>query len=650
MTTPRVFDAVGRPVSLGQELGRGGEGAVFEVPDKAGQAAKIYLKAPDRAKAEKIAAMVAMATPRLTALAAWPVATLHLSSGALAGFAMPKLGGHRPVFQVYGLRLRLRAFPKADWRFLVHAAGNIARAFGVMHENGLVVGDVNHGNLFVAQDATVQFIDTDSFQVSQPGKRWTCDVGVGTHQPPEMQGITSYRDVVRTPNHDNFGLAVLIFQLLCIGKHPFSGRYLGSGEPPDIERAITESRYAYGTDTQRTQMAPAPGSLPMSALPPGILALFDQAFAPGATKGGRPSPEQWVAELTALGKSLRKCGINAAHWFAPQAASCPWCEIEARSGTVLFPAVFITGHANAGGIALLWQAIEAVQEPAPLPRLMRPAPTDRTPSASIVAAGQRRRHRQVVIAAAVTVGVVLSLAVMPSRWQIVLLPLMAALAGGFWFIPQQPERQEVQVRLADAKALWMHLETDWVPDPAVAAFHTTRERLASLKRQHDALAAEREREIKALAGNRQQNQLAAYLESFELSSCRIPGIGKAKVATLLSYGIETVADFDERRLEAVPGFGPKTVNAMIAYRIACENNFRFDPARSVAQAEVAKLDSRISQQRATIEAELTAGLARLKSVCAAEARRRHILEARAAELRPMMAQALADAAVMAIAI
>ena len=30
-------------------------------------------------------------------------------------------------------------------------------------------------------------------------------------------------------NHDNFGLAVLIFQLLFMGRHPFSGRYQRPG-------------------------------------------------------------------------------------------------------------------------------------------------------------------------------------------------------------------------------------------------------------------------------------------------------------------------------------------------------------------------------------------------------------------------------------
>jgi DNA-binding helix-hairpin-helix protein with protein kinase domain len=648
VTAPRVFDARGKPVPLGDELGRGGEGAVYEMPGRADGAAKVYLKAPDRGKAEKISVMVGMATPRLIALSAWPTATLHGPGREVTGFVMPKLAGHRPVFQVYGPKLRLRQFPKADWRFLVHAAGNVARAFGVMHESGLVVGDVNHGNLFVGQDATVQFIDTDSFQVTAGNRRWPCEVGVGTHQPPEMQGLASYRDVIRTPNHDNFGLAVLIFQLLCLGRHPFSGRFAGSGEPPDIERAITESRYAYSTATKRTQMTPPPSSLAMASLPEDIRALFEQAFAPGAVSGGRPTPEAWITALGALGKSLRKCSVNAAHWYAPQAAACPWCAVEAGSGIVLFPAVFVGGRPGHSGMALLWQEIEAVKPPPALPRLHRPAPADAKPYARIKAAGTRQRQRRVGVALLLAAGIAVTLAAAPEADRLIPLLVMLTIAAVFWVFPRPPERGEVSAYLTELKDLWADLEAEWVPVPAVQSFEATRHKLAALKRNYDGLAAQREREMAALQSNRQQQQLAAHLESFELSSARIPGIGKAKVATLLSYGVETVADFDQARLAVIPGFGPKTVATMLAYRTACEDSFRFDPNRNVAQSEIGKLDQRFAQQSAQIEAELKAGLAQLKAIDADETRRQRSLLGREAELRPVLAQALANAAALGI--
>ena len=641
----RVVDAQGRAVALGAELARGGEGAVYDVAGRPGVVAKLYIKPQDRAQAEKVAAMVGMATERLTALAAWPTATLHQPGGAFAGFLMPKLGGHRPVFQVYGPKLRLRQFPKADWRFLVHTAGNVCRAFAAMHTAGLVIGDVNHGNLFVAEDATVRFIDADSMQVAQGSRRWPCEVGVSTHQPPEMQGLASYRGVVRTPNHDAFGLAVLVFQLLCMGRHPFSGRYAGSGEPPDIERAITESRYAYSADTGRTRMSPPPGSLPMSALPAGIRALFDAAFAPGAVQGGRPTAERWAGELAALGRSLRKCGVNAAHWYAPDAGSCPWCEVEARSGVVLFPAVFVPGRGGSG-IAALWQEIEALAEPGPLPELLLPDPAAVQRSPRIGAAAVVMRFRKVAALGTVALGVALAAAVPPGA----ILPLLAtaaALAAGLWWLRRPAEIAEARDRLADTRALWAELVHDWTPGPA-ARFHATRQALAAFKREHDGMPRQREVELKGLAANRRQQQFRAHLEAFGIASARIPGVGKAKVATLLSYGVETAADIEPARIEAIPGFGPRTAANMVAFRQACEAAFRFDAARAVEPAQVAAMDGMLAQRRAKIEAELAAGLAQLRALLAAEARHRAALSGHAAELRPMYAQALADARALGV--
>jgi hypothetical protein len=47
------------------------------------------------------------------------------------------------------------------------------------------------------------------------GKRFACEVGVETFTPPELQG-KNLREVVRTANHDNFGLAIMVFLLLFI--------------------------------------------------------------------------------------------------------------------------------------------------------------------------------------------------------------------------------------------------------------------------------------------------------------------------------------------------------------------------------------------------------------------------------------------------
>ena len=233
-------------------------------------------------------------------------------------------------------KLRLREFPKADWRFLVRAAENTARAFHFIHQAGVVIGDVSHSNLLVANDATIRCIDCDSFQITADAQHWLCRVGTGDYQPPEMQGLTSYEGIVRTPNHDNFGLAVIIFRLLFAGRHPFSGRWQGKGDAPPIEDAIKASRYAY-SQRRRTGIDPPGNALSVKALPEAVRDMFELAFDPGTTAGGRPTAEHWMTALQTLGRTVRQCRTNRWHWFYAGAAECPWCEIE-RSGAVLFGA------------------------------------------------------------------------------------------------------------------------------------------------------------------------------------------------------------------------------------------------------------------------------------------------------------------------
>ncbi|HEX3128568.1 MAG TPA: hypothetical protein VH394_14650, partial [Thermoanaerobaculia bacterium] len=233
-------------IRLGHELGRGGEGAVFAIEGQGDRVAKIYSRTPDSRKIQKLTAMSESATPALLRIASWPLDLLTDGKGSVQGFVMPRLLARRDIHELYSPKSRSEAFPEADFRFLVHVGANIARAFGVIHEQGHVIGDVNHGNLLVGPDGTVMLIDCDSFQVRNGTQVFTCDVGVPLFTPPELQG-KAFRGLVRTANQDRFGLAVLLFHLLYMGRHPFAGRYSGPGDMP-IEKAIAEHRFAYGPD------------------------------------------------------------------------------------------------------------------------------------------------------------------------------------------------------------------------------------------------------------------------------------------------------------------------------------------------------------------------------------------------------------------
>ncbi|MBU8546131.1 MULTISPECIES: SH3 domain-containing protein [Roseomonadaceae] len=619
---------------------------MFDVAGKPDAVAKVYLKAPSAQRAAKLSAMAGMASAPLLRIAAWPTGTLHEPSGSVAGFMMPKVGGHEPVFKLYGPKLRMQEFPTADWRFLIHAAANAARSFSTVHAAGLVIGDVNHGNLVVGQDATVRMIDCDSFQVTQAGKTWFCEVGVGTHQPPEMQALDSYAGVLRTPNHDSFGLAVIVFQLLCIARHPFAGRYKGPGEPPSIEDAIKASRYAYSRDRSRTAMEPPPGSLPVDALTPSIQDLFERAFAPGAARAGRPNADQWVTALGELASDLKSCGANGAHFYRKGLSACPWCAIENASGITLFPVVFKPGAVGATGMAALWQEVSKLPDP-PLLGQCPPPPgpaVQASPAAQALAGSGRSLKTAAWGSVAASLAVTLAFA--SPDFRAAMVPAIGVIAFIIHRIGQNAQQNPFQQRLGELKREWDELRRAWnMPLPGPSA-SDIRANLTRLKAQYDGLNGERAKRMQKLNEQRREKQLEDHLDHFSLTNAKVPGIGPARVATLASHGIDTASDIISHRLLAVPGFGPATVAKLLAWRRSHEASFRFDPSKGVSSSEIALVERDIAAQRTKLEREVAAGLARMRAAAAAHTSRRQALEGRVAELRPQYAQAAADAAVV----
>ena len=74
----------------------------------------------------------------------------------------------------------------------------------------------------VGRDSKVVLIDSDSVQINANGTLHLCEVGVSHFTPPELQTMPSFVGFERTENHDNFGLALLIFHILFGGRHPYS--------------------------------------------------------------------------------------------------------------------------------------------------------------------------------------------------------------------------------------------------------------------------------------------------------------------------------------------------------------------------------------------------------------------------------------------
>jgi hypothetical protein len=334
-------DLQGKEVDLGRFLGRGGEGAVYSVPMRPRLVAKIYARTPDDKTGRKLGAMVQLGTEELTSLAAWPQDLLFDKlTGSFAGFLMPRVDGHREIHALYGPTTRKTAFPDATWAFLVRAARNLAAVFDTVHRHGHVVGDVNQGNVVVSHEATVRLIDCDSFQITHLGRTYPCRVGVSLFTPPELQG-QRLEDIVRTPDHDRFGLAVLVFQLLFMGRHPFAGRHPERAIP--VETAIRECLFAFGGEGARQGWEPPPFSLRLTDIPSPLGDLFERAFGKDAASGGpRPTAADWITSLDELEMMAEICSEDPRHVHVKANCSCPWCRIEKDGGPSFF---FLEGRA-----------------------------------------------------------------------------------------------------------------------------------------------------------------------------------------------------------------------------------------------------------------------------------------------------------------
>lgn len=319
-------------------LGFGGEARIYAVLSDTKLAAKIYHK-PTEEYARKLGVMLAHppedpATAPESLAIAWPIDLLRAPDyrRRVVGYLMPRVSGMRPVFDFYNPLARRQLHPLCSYLYLHRIARNLAAAVRALHARGYVIGDLNESNILVTETALVTLVDTDSFQVRDPqsGELFRCPVGKPEFTPPELQGKT-FLELDRAPEHDLFGLAVLLFQLLMEGTHPFAGVYQGAGEPPSYDARILAGHFPHGT--RRAPYRPMPAAPPIEILHPTVRQLFIRCFEDGhANPKARPDANTWQNVLGEAEAALMICSANEQHRYGSHLAACPWCARAARLG------------------------------------------------------------------------------------------------------------------------------------------------------------------------------------------------------------------------------------------------------------------------------------------------------------------------------
>ncbi len=605
-----VYGTDGAVLLLDKEIGRGGEGAVWSIQGDQRVAAKFYHKGISAERVRKLEVMCRLKSEGLLKIAAWPTSMLRLTrSGQSEGLLMPRILGYQPAHLLYSPKSRRTTFPDAQFPFIVHSAGNIARAFAAIHDAGQVIGDVNHGNLLVSEQATVALIDCDSFEISDQNSVYPCLVGVPQYTPPELQG-KSFQGIRRTTQHDAFGLAVLVFHMLFLGRHPFAGIFRNGTADMTIEQAISEYRFAYAADSGQSQMQPPPSAPRLSDFPPAFSELFERAFTKAGAYGNRASAHEWIPALEGLSKSLKQCGANRSHYFPNHLTACPWCRVEGMVGIPMFGVKIFIAGTEQFNVSAVWARIEAIVPPPEVSSL----PNSQTFAGTLsvhVSIGdivRKRRVKRLMSLAAIAAAIAIVFAAQP-QFVISIAILISGLAGmnALWKAGESEAKEFRDAHLNAASDYAKHVEEWNRISRAPASFADTKQKLASARQVLNDLPAMRVRRMAELNGERRQKQLRHFLESHRIEDATLPNIGKGRKELLRVYNVEDAYDVELAKISNIKGFGPSMRATILAWRMSIEQAFQFDPSKGVDPRDIRDLEQDLNQKRAEAIRTLTSG-------------------------------------------
>jgi DNA-binding helix-hairpin-helix protein with protein kinase domain len=598
-------------VALGHRIGKGGEGEVFVAAGETNLAIKLYTVRDKATREPKIVAMIRAGLAKKSPLTAFPIALVRRKNGDFAGFTMRLVPEHKPLHDLYSPGSRKHNFPQADFRFLVRAAANIARAVASVHHAGCVIGDINHSSILISKKATVALIDADSFQIVDGAQKFRCLVGVPEYTPPELQGLR-LSEVVRTSNHDAFGLAIVIFQLIFMGRHPFVGS-VRRGEIPPLHEAIRDYRYVYSAD-HNVGMDQPPGTPSVPRFSPEMAQSFDKAFLRSHSIQ-RPSAMDWVRTLDGFEKSLVQCVQNDLHYYPGSAPDCPWCVMEERLGSVLFvpfvPAARLVTEpfdpgADGFNLDMVWARIsgaadmKAVAEIVPRLNPVSVQPTKEA-SRSKLSPIFWGRIGAVALAALLVYAA-------PEAWIVwVPLALFGAFAGRGRTLTKGNAKAFVD-RYIELQRRWNAELANWRARCGCKEILELRASLESAKNEYRSLADKERREIAFYNSIRENRQRLNFLDGFLIQNANLKGIGPARLATLASYGVESAAHVTTEKLDGVPGFGPVFISILVTWRAHLESRFVFrqQPTESDIQ-DLARIRSAIRVKGSELRKRLLAG-------------------------------------------
>ena len=229
-----VYDCKGAAIQLSEDnnIASGREGTVYSLPHKDNVLVKLYDKRllDDQAKyqrnTDRLFAMLKLQRKLDFANCnkssfAWPVMPVFDKNKKIIGFVMFKCEGvsFRALGSLAGIK---RHFPDWTRRELALTALDFVSKLRILQKNGAQVNDFNPSNFLVDRNCNVSFIDCDSFQIAAGNKIHVTNTFMSSHCAPELLKNRNLLNLPRPPHQQEFGAAIIVFNLLMCGLHPFA--------------------------------------------------------------------------------------------------------------------------------------------------------------------------------------------------------------------------------------------------------------------------------------------------------------------------------------------------------------------------------------------------------------------------------------------
>ena len=235
----QVYDSTHTPKQIQSVIGAGGEGQVCAIAHgKNLILAKVY-KQVKIERSQKLNFMMRCKQFHHHKRFAWPSCSIFSQKKEFIGYAMSPRHG-LPLTRCFLPTVKdLGAW---DRLLMVRTCLNIIEGLEELHQEQILVGDLNESNLLInPSNADVFFIDCDSYQIINKNHKFLCPVGRPEYLAPELQGLKLAQHH-RELDQEVFAAGILLFKVLMLGQHPYT--HFGGSIP---SQNIRKGHFPYHT-------------------------------------------------------------------------------------------------------------------------------------------------------------------------------------------------------------------------------------------------------------------------------------------------------------------------------------------------------------------------------------------------------------------